>query len=107
MERDDDQVQIQAIIYAAADGRRVAGADDVKAAIALIEWSGTNKLQLFGEVEFNRISGSNAAYKPSSTAAAARSKRCIAIWEASGTARPCIASCGRWPRSAVAACRGH
>jgi hypothetical protein len=53
MEREDDQVQIQAIIYAAADGRRVATVDDVDAAIALIEWSGTNKLQLFGEVEFN------------------------------------------------------
>lgn len=54
MEREDDQVQIQAIVYAAADGRRCAGIDDVKAAIALVEWSGTNKLQLFGEVEFNQ-----------------------------------------------------
>jgi len=54
LEREDDQVQIQAIIYAAADGRRVADVDDVAAAIALIEWSGANKLQLFGEVEFNQ-----------------------------------------------------
>jgi hypothetical protein len=53
LEREDDQVRIQATIYAAADGRRVAGIDDVEAAAALIEWSGQNKLQLFGEVEFN------------------------------------------------------
>jgi hypothetical protein len=54
LEREDDQVQIQALIYAAADGRRVIEVRDVEAAIALIEWSGTNKLQLFGEVELNQ-----------------------------------------------------
>jgi hypothetical protein len=54
LEREDDQVQIQAIIYAGADGRRVVSVQDMEAAIALIEWSGSNKLQLFGEVEFNQ-----------------------------------------------------
>jgi hypothetical protein len=54
LEREDDQVQIQAIIYAAADGRRVVSLRDMEASIALIEWSGDNKLQLFGEVEFNQ-----------------------------------------------------
>jgi hypothetical protein len=53
LEREDDQVQIQAIIYAAADGRNIAGVEDVEAAISLIEWSGANKIKLFGEVEYN------------------------------------------------------
>jgi hypothetical protein len=54
MGRDDDQVQIQALIYAAADGRRVISLDDAKAAAALIEWNRGNKIRLFGEVEFSR-----------------------------------------------------
>jgi hypothetical protein len=53
MERDDDQVKIQALIYAVADGRRVASVDDFKPAAALVEWSRENKLRLFGEVELS------------------------------------------------------
>jgi hypothetical protein len=52
-ERDDDQVRIQAMMYAVAEGRRVAVKVEVEAAIELIEWSGKNKLKLFAEVEFN------------------------------------------------------
>jgi hypothetical protein len=53
MERDDDQLKIQALIYAVADGRRTANLDDFRAAAALVEWSRENKLRLFGEVELN------------------------------------------------------
>jgi Primase C terminal 2 (PriCT-2)/Protein of unknown function (DUF3987) len=52
LERDDDQVQIQSLIYAVADGRAAITKDDLEPAIALIEWNQKNKLQLFAEVEF-------------------------------------------------------
>jgi hypothetical protein len=54
MGRDDDQVQIQALIYAAADGRSEISLEHVKAAAALIEWNRGNKMRLFGEVEYHK-----------------------------------------------------
>jgi hypothetical protein len=53
LERDDDQVQIQSLIYAGASGRPKIVKDDLEAAIDLIEWNQKNKLQLFAEVEFS------------------------------------------------------
>jgi Primase C terminal 2 (PriCT-2)/Protein of unknown function (DUF3987) len=53
LERNEDQVQIQSLIYAVADARRESTKDDLEAAIALVEWNQQNKLQLFAEVEFS------------------------------------------------------
>lgn len=53
LERNEDQVQIQSVIYATSDGRSVIEKDDVEPAIKVIEWNQENKLRLFAEVEFS------------------------------------------------------
>jgi Protein of unknown function (DUF3987) len=53
IERDDDQLRIQSLIYAVAAGRRTINLDDVQAAAELVEWSRRNKMRLFSEIEFS------------------------------------------------------
>jgi hypothetical protein len=54
LHRADDQVNIQAMMYAMDDGQRVIELDHTRSAIALIDWSNANKLRLFGEVELTQ-----------------------------------------------------
>jgi hypothetical protein len=53
LERNEDQAQIMALIYATADGRRLIENEDIESAISLVEWNQENKFRLFAEVEFS------------------------------------------------------